>query len=106
MKLSELSAEELLEKARNEISALCGSKGKRKDWRMTIPVDDDQDSDVLFGEVLRRFVRLEVENEELRELCNDVALSHKDPYDSNYNECDKEPCAWCEEFKALGGDVK
>jgi len=46
---------------------------------------------------------LEAKNERLRELCNDVALGHQNPYDSNYNECDKEPCAWCEEFQALGG---
>jgi len=47
--------------------------------------------------------KLEAENQRLRELCNDVALGHRNPYDSNYNECDKEPCAWCEEFEALGG---
>jgi len=51
-----------------------------------------------------KLAQLEAEGERLRELCNDVALGHKDPYDSNYNECDKEPCAWCEEFEALGGD--
>jgi len=50
------------------------------------------------------FAHLEYENERLRELCNDVALGHRNPYDSNYNECDKEPCAWCEEFEALGGE--
>jgi len=67
MRLSELSVEELLEKARNEISALCGSKGKRKDWRMTVPVDEERDSDVLFGEVLRRLAHLATENKRLRE---------------------------------------
>jgi len=52
----------------------------------------------------KRIAQLEAENERLRELCNDVALGHQNPYDSNYNECDKEPCAWCEEFEALGGE--
>jgi len=66
MKLSELSTKELLEKAWNEISALCGSRGVRKDWRMTIPVDADRDSDVLFGEVLRRLAQLEAENDRLK----------------------------------------
>jgi len=50
-----------------------------------------------------RLAQLEAEARRLRELCNDVALGHRNPYDSNYNECDKEPCAWCEEFQALGG---
>ena len=58
--LTALSNKDLLERAWNELSALCGSnKGPPKEWTMTIPVDADRDSDVLFGEVLMRFVKLE-----------------------------------------------
>ena len=58
--LKALSNKDLLERAWNELSALCGSnKGPPKEWTMTIPVDADRDSDVLFGEVLMRFVKLE-----------------------------------------------
>ena len=55
-RLEESSNKEILERAWAEITALC-SEGKQ--WRMTIPVDADRDSDVLFGEVLKRFAQLE-----------------------------------------------
>ena len=53
--LEGLSNDELLEMAWDEIKALCGSDGPPKRWQMTIPVDAEHDSDVLFGEVLKRF---------------------------------------------------
>ena len=66
--LKALSNKDLLERAWNELSALCGSnKGPPKEWTMTIPVDADRDSDVLFGEVLMRFVKLETVTEKATE---------------------------------------
>ncbi len=58
--LKALPDDELLEKAWAEISALCGSnKGPQKRWTMSVPVNAERDSDVLFGEVLRRYAALE-----------------------------------------------
>ena len=57
-RLEESSNDELLERAWSELSALCGSKTRPKKWRMSIPVNADKDSDVLFGEVLQRFSKL------------------------------------------------
>ena len=52
--LKALPDDELLEKAWAEISALCGSnKGPQKRWTMSVPVNAERDSDVLFGEVCR-----------------------------------------------------
>ncbi len=57
--LAVLPDDELLEKAWSEISALCGSnKGPQKRWTMSIPVNAERDSDILFGEVLRRYAAL------------------------------------------------
>lgn len=46
-------------------------------------------------------------------LMQEVTVSHSDPYDPNYNECDKpeELCAWCDEAQeiidaALAGEKK
>jgi len=36
-----------------------------------------------------------------RELLEDTIRAHSTPDNGNYNECDKDPCAWCEEAKAL-----
>lgn len=36
-----------------------------------------------------------------RELLEDTILAHSTPDNGNYNECDKDPCAWCHEAKAL-----
>jgi hypothetical protein len=36
-----------------------------------------------------------------RELLEDVIWKHSDSNSPEYNECDKDPCAWCEEAKAL-----
>ena len=33
-------------------------------------------------------------------LLQQVWTSHADPNDSDYNECDTDPCMWCEETKA------
>ena len=60
-RLESLSNGELLERAWTELGALCGAEGKQKKWLMSIPVDADQDSDILFGEVLKRFAKLEDE---------------------------------------------
>lgn len=58
--LEALPDSELLEKAWAEISALCGAdKGPQKRWTMSVPVDAERDSDVLFGEVLKRYAALE-----------------------------------------------
>jgi hypothetical protein len=56
--LEEKSDEEVLELAREEIRALCGGIGVPKKWMMSIPVDAERDSDVIFGEVLKRFKKL------------------------------------------------
>ena len=61
-RLEELNDEDLLERAWTELSALCGSEGRPKKWTMTIPVDADNDSDILFGEVLGRYAKLKKEN--------------------------------------------
>ena len=62
-RLEESSNKEILERAWAEITALC-SEGKQ--WRMTVPVDADRDSDILFGEVLMRFAKFEAEIEQLK----------------------------------------
>lgn len=62
--LEALPDSKLLEKAWAEISALCGAdKGPQKRWTMSIPVDAERDSDILFGEVLRRYAVLEAKLE-------------------------------------------
>lgn len=35
----------------------------------------------------------------LSDLCEEVWLSHRDKDDAEYNECEKDECAWCEETK-------
>lgn len=50
--LTGLTDEELVQKTEDEISALC--QGSKR-WQMTVPVDFHRDSDVLFGELTRRF---------------------------------------------------
>ena len=60
-RLEALNDEDLLERAWAELSALCGSEGRPKKWTMTIPVDADRDSDILFGEVLKRYEALKRE---------------------------------------------
>ena len=67
--LEGLDNKALLERAWNEIRLLCGSDSRPKKWTMTIPVDADRDSDILFGEVLKRFAMLEVEIVQLRKDC-------------------------------------
>ncbi len=52
-----LSNEELLERCRNEISKLCKSGGKA--WSMRVPVDFNNDSDMLFSELIKRFKSLD-----------------------------------------------
>ena len=76
---------EILELAWDEITVLCGGKRRHKKWTMTVPVDADRDSDIIFGEVLQRFSKLndevdqlETENERLREAIN-KALSAESP---------------------------
>ena len=69
-RLEGLFDDELLEKAWAELSALCGSKGRPKKWRMTVPVDADNDSDVLFGEILKRYAQLEDELKRCRKLAH------------------------------------
>ena len=56
-RLKALSDQELLDRAWDELSALCGSHQPVKRWRMSVPVDADRDSDILFGEVLQRLGR-------------------------------------------------
>lgn len=57
--LEALTDQELADKVFAEISSLCGSHSSvRKRWLMSIPVDFRRDSDVLFGELLRRFQQL------------------------------------------------
>jgi len=36
-----------------------------------------------------------------RELLEDTIRAHSTPDNGNYNECDKDPCAWCKDAKAL-----
>lgn len=36
-----------------------------------------------------------------RNLLEEVIRQHSDPGSAEYNECDKSPCAWCLEAKAL-----
>ena len=54
-RLEAASDHEILDRAWDELSALCGSRQAPKRWLMSIPVDADRDSDIIFGEVLRRF---------------------------------------------------
>ena len=54
-RLKAASDHEVLDRAWDELSALCGSRRTPKHWQMSIPVDADRDSDIIFGEVLRRF---------------------------------------------------
>lgn len=48
-----LSDKELSEKCRTLISALCQTGGKA--WSMRVPVDFNNDSDMLLSELVRRF---------------------------------------------------
>lgn len=58
----------------------------------------------------------ECREDRIRELLEDVMRCHSTPDDGNYNECDKDPCAWCIEALAviahghpegvLGNDMK
>jgi len=57
-RLESASDHEILDRAWDELSALCGSHQRPKPWQMSIPVDADRDSDIIFGEVLRRFADL------------------------------------------------
>jgi hypothetical protein len=50
--------------------------------------------------VTRHFAR-DCREARFRELLEDVIWQHSDPRGAEYNECDKAPCAWCEEAKAL-----
>ena len=52
------SDEDVLELAWDEMSRLCGGKGPPKKWTMTVPVDAERDSDIIFGEILMRFKKL------------------------------------------------
>ncbi len=54
-RLKTASDHEILDRAWGELSALCGSRQTPKHWLMSIPVDADRDSDIIFGEALRRF---------------------------------------------------
>ena len=71
--LEALDNKALLERARKEIKALCGSEGRPKRWTMTIPVDADRDSDILFGEVLKRFEILVGNQDDLMKALFEVA---------------------------------
>ena len=53
--LDRMTDKELLQRAWDELSALCGVNGRPKRWQMTIPVDYKRDSDIVFGEALRRW---------------------------------------------------
>lgn len=48
-----LTDEELIEKCRAEVSRLCQTGGKA--WNMRVPVDFNNDSDMLLSEIIRRF---------------------------------------------------
>ena len=48
-----LSDQELIEKCREWVSALCASGGRK--WSLRVPVDFDRDPDILFNELARRF---------------------------------------------------
>ena len=48
---------EVIERAWTELSALCGAGVPHKNWTMSVPVDADRDSDIIFGEVLKRFAK-------------------------------------------------
>ncbi len=54
-----LTNKQLILRGRMELRALCGSDGPQKKWQMRVPVDFDSDSDVLFGEILKRFEELD-----------------------------------------------
>ena len=59
--LRALTDQELADRVLAEIKALCGDNRMtkagfpNKRWTMSVPVDFDRDSDVLFAEMLRRF---------------------------------------------------
>lgn len=59
--LQTLSDQELADRVLQEIKALCGDNRMTKAgfpskrWTMSVPVDFDRDSDVLFAEMLRRY---------------------------------------------------
>jgi len=57
-RLKAASDHEMLDRAWEELSALCGSRQRPKSWQMSIPVNADRDSDIIFGEVLGRFAEL------------------------------------------------
>lgn len=103
--LEALSNKDLLERAWKEISALCGSDGKPKQWTMSIPVDADRDSDVLFGEVLMRFRKLEAvveaatefRNAELRSARHQTTCKNGCNFEGD--ECDGYGDLWLNEMK-------
>jgi hypothetical protein len=69
---AQFTDKELVERGWSEIRLLCGSKDKPKRWTMTIPVDPERDSDVLFGEILNRFAaaieQIETQSAKITEL--------------------------------------
>jgi len=98
--LEELDNKALLERGWKEISALCGSKQTPKKWTMTIPVDADRDSDVLFGEILQRFAALQ-KQVEMERIKRDIAKGYLRPIDIDRYEAD---VIATPEYKALEGD--
>jgi len=46
-------------------------------------------------------VDLERRNAKMETLMAEVLRSHSDPEMAEYNECEKAPCFWCEQAKAL-----
>jgi hypothetical protein len=56
--LAAMSTLDLIRRARTEIISLCSGE---KRWTMSVPVNAERDSDVLFAEVVDRLERLEQE---------------------------------------------
>jgi hypothetical protein len=106
--LEALSNKDLLERAHNEISALCGAEGKPKQWTMSIPVDADRDSDVLFGEVLIRFRKLDAVVELVPHTHNpaNCEVERKARATTHFDSHGPEPCQMCDALADLeAGDA-
>lgn len=76
----------------------------------TPPPSDDPESDnaasaVCMARLVRRCVShhfaCDCREARFKALLEDTIRAHSTPDNGDYNECDKDPCAWCKEAKAL-----
>lgn len=56
-------------------------------------------------EMLARLAELEAKLDAVKPLMQEIMDVHADPREAEYNECDTDPCMWCEQAKAaLAGE--